>query len=91
MAGKAPGLLERVDVFEYVDYRAFLRDYSWCGSRRRAPASSAAARTIDARRRVEQAEPLITTGPEVHALHIANYHRVMMSAGEPVLARCTQD
>jgi uncharacterized protein (TIGR02147 family) len=28
--------------------------------------------------RVVQAEPLISTGPEVHALHIANYHRVMM-------------
>ena len=28
--------------------------------------------------RVVQAEPLITTGPEMHALHIANYHRAMM-------------
>lgn len=28
--------------------------------------------------RVVQAEPLITTGPEMHALHIANYHRTMM-------------
>lgn len=25
-----------------------------------------------------QAEPLITTGPELHAVHIANYHRAMM-------------
>lgn len=28
--------------------------------------------------RVVQAEPLITTGPELHAVHIANYHRAMM-------------
>lgn len=28
--------------------------------------------------RVVQSEPLITTGPEMHALHIANYHRMMM-------------
>jgi uncharacterized protein (TIGR02147 family) len=27
---------------------------------------------------VRQAEPLISTGPELHALHIANYHRTMM-------------
>jgi uncharacterized protein (TIGR02147 family) len=34
--------------------------------------------TRDARGRVKQAEPLITTGPEMHALHIASYHRMMM-------------
>ena len=34
--------------------------------------------TRDARGVVKQAEPLITTGPEMHALHIANYHRMMM-------------
>ena len=28
--------------------------------------------------KVIQAEPLITTGPEMHAVHIANYHRTMM-------------
>jgi uncharacterized protein (TIGR02147 family) len=28
--------------------------------------------------RVAQSEPLLTTGPEMHALHIANYHRAMM-------------
>ena len=28
--------------------------------------------------KVVQCEPLVTTGPEVHALHIANYHRAMM-------------
>lgn len=27
---------------------------------------------------VAQSEPVITTGPEMHALHIANYHRMMM-------------
>jgi uncharacterized protein (TIGR02147 family) len=27
---------------------------------------------------IKQSEPLITTGPEMHALHIANYHRMMM-------------
>jgi uncharacterized protein (TIGR02147 family) len=27
---------------------------------------------------VEQSEPVITTGPEMPALHIANYHRMMM-------------
>jgi len=27
---------------------------------------------------IRQSEPLITTGPEMHALHIANYHRMMM-------------
>jgi uncharacterized protein (TIGR02147 family) len=32
----------------------------------------------DASGKVVQAEPLITTGPEMHALHIANYHRMMM-------------
>jgi uncharacterized protein (TIGR02147 family) len=28
--------------------------------------------------KIVQSEPLITTGPEMHALHIANYHRMMM-------------
>ena len=28
--------------------------------------------------RVVQSEPLLTTGPEMHALHIASYHRAMM-------------
>jgi uncharacterized protein (TIGR02147 family) len=28
--------------------------------------------------KVTQAEPLISTGPELHAVHIANYHRAMM-------------
>jgi len=28
--------------------------------------------------RVVQSEPLLTTGPEMHTLHVANYHRTMM-------------
>jgi uncharacterized protein (TIGR02147 family) len=28
--------------------------------------------------KIVQSEPLVTTGPEMHALHIANYHRMMM-------------
>jgi len=28
--------------------------------------------------RIEQGDPLVSTGPELHALHIANYHRAMM-------------
>jgi uncharacterized protein (TIGR02147 family) len=28
--------------------------------------------------RIVQAEPLVTTGAEMHALHIANYHRAML-------------
>ncbi len=32
----------------------------------------------DERGRVVQSEPVITTGPEMHALHIANYHRAML-------------
>ena len=28
--------------------------------------------------RIVQSEPVITTGPEMHALHIANYHRSML-------------
>lgn len=32
----------------------------------------------DEHHNLRQVEPLITTGPEMHALHIANYHRMMM-------------
>jgi len=32
----------------------------------------------DEQGRVVQSEPVITTGPEMHALHIANYHRTML-------------
>jgi uncharacterized protein (TIGR02147 family) len=32
----------------------------------------------DERGRLVQSEPLLTTGPEMHALHIASYHRAMM-------------
>jgi uncharacterized protein (TIGR02147 family) len=33
---------------------------------------------LNAEGRLAQAEPLVTTGPEMHAVHIANYHRAML-------------
>jgi uncharacterized protein (TIGR02147 family) len=69
------------------DFRA---DAKWIAARLLPPIKVAEAKaaldtlleigllTRDAQGAVKQSEPLITTGPEMHALHIASYHRMMM-------------
>lgn len=68
----------------------FDADPKWIAARLLPPIKPAEARaaldtllelgllTRDATGRVVQSEPVITTGPEMHALHIASYHRVML-------------
>jgi len=69
-----------------ADFRA---DPKWIAARLLPPVKPAEARAAldtlleigllkQEHGKVVQSEPLITTGPEMHALHIANYHRMMM-------------
>ncbi len=41
--------------------------------------------------RVVQSEPLISTGPEMHAVHIANYHRTMMQRATEAIDLVSSD
>jgi uncharacterized protein (TIGR02147 family) len=45
----------------------------------------------DERGAIVQSEPVITTGPEMHALHIANYHRMMMQKAAESIDRVASD
>jgi uncharacterized protein (TIGR02147 family) len=77
-------------VRELAARRDFKPDPSWIARRLWPPIKAAEAKLaletllkLGLLRRHEdgkitQAEPLITTGPELHAVHIANYHRAMM-------------
>ncbi|HMI91224.1 MAG TPA: TIGR02147 family protein [Polyangiales bacterium] len=78
-------------VRELAGREDFRADAKWIASRLLPPIKSAEAKaaldtlleigllTRDESGAVKQAEPLITTGPEMHALHIASYHRMMMA------------
>jgi uncharacterized protein (TIGR02147 family) len=78
-------------VRELAARRDFREDPKWIAARLLPPIKPQEARaaldtllelgllTRDARGKVVQAEPLISTGPEMHALHIARYHRMMMA------------
>ncbi|MBO6935450.1 MAG: TIGR02147 family protein [Deltaproteobacteria bacterium] len=71
----------------------FEADPEWIASRLRPPIPRAdAARALDTLLElgllvrdddghVRQGEPIVSTGPEMHALHIANYHRMMIQRG----------
>jgi uncharacterized protein (TIGR02147 family) len=72
------------------DFRA---DPAWIAERLRPPIPRKdAARALDTLLElgllvreddgsVHQGEPIVSTGPEMHALHIANYHRMMIGRG----------
>jgi uncharacterized protein (TIGR02147 family) len=77
-------------VRELAGRHDFRSDPKWIAARLVPPIKPAEARAAldtlleigllerDAQGKIAQAEPLITTGPEMHALHIANYHRIAM-------------
>jgi uncharacterized protein (TIGR02147 family) len=68
----------------------FVADPEWIAPRLRPPVARAdAAKALQTllalgllvegeEGRVTQGEPIVSTGPEMHSLHIANYHRTMM-------------
>lgn len=77
-------------VRELAGRRDFLSDPTWIAQRLLPPIKpSEANAALDTllqlgllRReddgRIVQSEPLVSTGPEMHTLHVANYHRTMM-------------
>jgi uncharacterized protein (TIGR02147 family) len=46
---------------------------------------------MDEQGAVTQSEPLVTTGPEMHSLHIANYHRAMMQQAAASIDRVASE
>ena len=78
-------------IRELAGRKDFKADPRWIAARTLPPIKPAEAKAgletllklgllrSDEYGKVVQAEPLITTGPEMHALHIANYHRAMMA------------
>jgi uncharacterized protein (TIGR02147 family) len=77
-------------VRELAGREDFEADPEWIASRLVPPIKASEAKAAlstlleigllkrNASDRVVQSEPLITTGPEMHALHIASYHRMML-------------
>ena len=69
----------------------FVGDPEWIAPRLRPPIAKAeAAKALETLLElgllvceeggaIRQGEPVVSTGPEMHALHIANYHRMMMA------------
>jgi uncharacterized protein (TIGR02147 family) len=90
-------------VRELAGRSDFSADPRWIAARLLPPIKTAEAQAAldtllelgllrrDARGAVVQSEPLITTGPEMHALHIANYHRMMMLRAAESIDRIPSD
>lgn len=77
-------------IRELVATEAFREDVDWIAAQLIPPIAKSEAQQAlatllqlglvvrDSRGRLVQAEPVVSTGPEVRALHIANYHRAML-------------